>query len=428
MICFTARDSEAGNDIGDLIDKALTEAGNAVRDTVSTLTTGKAHGDIAKTFVKAVDDTLQEANRAGKNINDASIAAGKFLENQVQSYGMTLSEAEKRVRDGKLVDAIWHAATDPYKHTENNFGQAVTESSLLNDVATATASVYGGPAGAAAYASWLTYKRTGDLSLALKAGVIAGATAQGLKIVNGMPAGTNAEFAKKTLASASIGGAAVAASGGDEQQVIEAFIKGAAITAAREHYKARTNQEIEGKAPTKPAIAKLDPRGGPNMDMKYKFTVLADEKGNPIRDAYGNMQIDIRSLPRDISHVGLATAEMEAGFGSGAETSLPMQGFAKIPYMNDMAYYHDQWVAVAQLQGIAVQATILPAIILTVSGSDTPLIGQATDISINVGVRGNWKVTFRPLIGQVTEISINSKQKSISDKTPPASPSSLNVR
>jgi len=41
-----------------------------------------------------------------------------------------------------------------------------------------------------------------------------------------------------------------------------------------------------------------------------------------------------------------------------------MQAIAKLPYINDMAYFHDQWVAVAQMEGVAVQATILPATIL----------------------------------------------------------------
>ncbi len=54
-----------------------------------------------------------------------------------------------------------------------------------------------------------------------------------------MPSGTTDELTKKALASASIGGAAVAASGGGEKEVIEAFFKGAALTYAREHYKGR---------------------------------------------------------------------------------------------------------------------------------------------------------------------------------------------
>ena len=357
--------------------KLETETSNAVKDTVKTVTTLEPHGDIAKTVVKAGDDTLKEAGRAGRNINDAAIAAGHFVENQGQAIGETLSDAEKRVREGKIIDAIWHVATDPARHTENSFAEAVTESTLLNNVATAAASIYGGPSGAAAYAAWYTYKQTGDLELALKAGVIAGATAEGLQMVNGMPSGTVDELTKKTLASASIGGAAVAASGGDERAIMEAFVKGAAITAAREHYNNMTDKEIEGRAPTKAALAKADP------EVKHQFKVLVDKQGNPILDAKGNHQIDIRSMPRDVSHVGLATADSNAPLLSGAETSPVMQGVAKIPYMNDMAYYHDQWAAVAQMEGIEVQATILPATILTVAGSDTPVIHQATEENVN---------------------------------------------
>jgi len=334
--------------------------------------TEKAVHDIRHTIDKAAQDTRNELNRAGKNGNEAAIAAGHFLENQAQAVGTTLSDAEKRVRDGKLIDAIWHVATDPIKHTEKNAAEAVTESSLLNNIATAAASVYGGPSGSAAYAAWLTYKQTGDLSLALKSGVIAGATSQGIKVVNGMPIGTVDELTKKTLASASIGGAAVAASGGGEKEVIEAFVKGAALTLAREKYKEMTSKEIEGKAPTKDAVAKEDPA------VKHRFKILVDKNGTPILDAKGNTQIDIRSMPRDISHVGLATDNADASLFSGAETSKLMQGVAKIPYLNDMAYYHDQWSAIAQMEGIEVKLTIFPATIVTVIGSDTPIINQVT--------------------------------------------------
>lgn len=360
---------------GKVLSKGAKELGNAAEDTVKTITTGKPHGDIAKTVVNAVDDTGREIGRAGRNINDAAIASGHFLENQAQAVGTTLSDAEKRVREGKIVDAIWRLSTDPLKHTEKNVGEAVTESSLLNNVATAAASIYGGPSGAAAYASWYTYKQTGDLELALKAGVIAGATAQGLKMVDGMPSSTTDELTRKTLASASIGGAAVAASGGEEEDIIEAFIKGAALTTAREYYKNMTDEEINGRAPTKGSIPKpeLDP------NIKHEYTVLVDNDGKPILDSTGkHYQIDIRSLPRDVSHVGLATTEPQAGFFSGAESSAPMQAVAKLPYMNDMAYFHDQWAAVAQMEGLEVQATIIPATILTITGSDTPLINQAT--------------------------------------------------
>ena len=120
-------------------------------------------------------DTIAELERAGENSEEAAIAVGNFAENQVYSYGQTLTDAEKRIREGKIVDAVWFLAVDPLRHTEENLGTAVSESSLLNYTATAAASIYGGPSSAAAYAAWYTYKQTGDLELAVKSGVIADA-------------------------------------------------------------------------------------------------------------------------------------------------------------------------------------------------------------------------------------------------------------
>ena len=355
---------KAAQDAGKTAEKAVQDAGK---------TAEKAVQDTGKTVEKAFHDTVKETERAGKNVNDLAISVGHFLENQTQSLGETLSDAEKRVREGKLIDAIWHLATDPVKHTEDNVAEALIESSLLNNIATAAASIYGGPKGAAAYAAWYTYKQTGDLELALKSGIIAGATAQGISMVNGMPSD---EIIKKTLASASIGGAAVAASGGDEKAIIEAFVKGGALSAARNKYKEMTKQEIEGRAPTKSAVAKLDPK------VKHQYSILLDKEGNPILDSNNNEQINITSMPREISHVGIATNAANTSLVSGAETSTSMQLLAKLPYLNDMAYYHDQWAAIAQMGGVEIVATIVPATILTVTGSDIPIINQATEENI----------------------------------------------
>ena len=381
---------ETGKNVGKTVEKAVKDTGAAIedaaQDTGKTLekagqdtghTLEKAAQDTGKAIEKALRDIEEETARTGRHARDAVVSAGHFLENQAHSWGDVISDAEKRLREGKLVDAIWHVATDPLRHTEAHLAQALGESTWLNGVATAAASIYGGPGGAAAYAAWMTYQKTGDLSLALKAGIIAGATKQGLDLVNGMPSDTIDELTRKMLASASIGGAAIAASGGEEREVIEAFVKGAALTLAREHYRQQTDQDIAGKAPSQGGVAKLDPKLDP--EVAHQFSVLTDENGHPILSADGNLQIDIRSMPRDsISHVGLATADTSAGLLSGAETSMPMELIAKLPYMNDMAYYHDQWAAVAQMSGFEVQATILPALILTVTGSDTPIIDQAT--------------------------------------------------
>jgi hypothetical protein len=356
-------------------EKALHDAGKTGEKTLHDAgkTGEKALHDAGKTGEKALHDIGAESRRAGRNINHLSIATGHFLESQVQGIGDTLSDADKRIREGKFVDAIWHVATDPLRHAEAGAAAAVAESKLLNYIAAAGASVYGGPAGAAAYAAWFAYRQTGDLELALKAGVIAWATAQGAAMVNGLPTSPPDALARKTVASAALGGAAVAASGGDDEDVLKGFLQGAALAAARETYRAQTGLDPDGKAPSEPAVAKEDPV------VRAKFGILVDKQGNPVLDAKGNTQVAITSMGREISHVGLATANPSAPVLSFSETSPAMQAIAKVPYMNAMAYFHDQWAAVAQMSGVAVPATIVPAVILTVSATDSPLVNTVTN-------------------------------------------------
>ena len=291
-----------------------------------------------------------------------------------------MSDAERRVLEGKLVDAVWHAMTDPLKHTEAAAAEAVMESSLLNNLAAAGATVYGGPGGAAAYAAWVTYKTTGNLEAALKAGAIAWATSKGLKLIDGMPSETFTDSAKRTLAAASIGGAAVAASGGTDEQVLAAFGRGAILATAREVYRGKVGKDIEGQPAKEQAVAKLDADGRPRVGGLWG--PLKDSDGNLIRDSSGNAQIDIAQMPREISHVGIATSEANLGYWGAYETNGVMQDLGKLPYMNDMAYFHDQWMATAQAEGVVVQVTILPAIALVAAGSEPSVTQAATNATI----------------------------------------------
>ena len=373
----------------DDVKATLIEAGFDTQDFLE-----EASDDIGNVLEEAVRDTKEEAERTGKNVGGALVASANFLENQVHSIGSTLKNTHQKLSRGQLASAIWYLAVEPLKDLEDDLSKAVIESSLLNNLGTAAASIYGGSAGASAYAAWYTYKQTGDLQLSLKTGIIVGATKEGLTLVNGMPTNTADELIAKTLATASIGGTAIAASGGTEEDVIAGFVKGAAYSVAREYYTSMTNAQIEGRAPNQSAIAK--PKLIPGKT--HSFQILRDENGFPILDSSGKyFQIDITSLPQGISHVGLATTDMNAGFFSGQETSALMQGLARLPYVNDMAYFHDQWAAVAQMSGIEVQTTIFPAMALTVTGSDTPLFNQIQNVNIRRS-KGEHRVgkNFRP--------------------------------
>lgn len=223
--------------------KAVEENGSkAVRDTAAA--TAKAAEDAAKATAKALADADRERRQAEKQIEGAVKAASNFTENQFKSVGDSLSNAEERLREGKILDAAFHLGTDQITNTSSNAAQAVQKSPLLNQVAAAAASAYGGPAGAAAYASWLTYETTGDLEAALKAGVLAGASSYANQYSQDVQAIDLSPELKKEIAQFSVNAAAIAASGGSEQDVLNA-LKVQATSAATSQVKALGEQWVK---------------------------------------------------------------------------------------------------------------------------------------------------------------------------------------
>src|SRR5215471_13635624 len=103
------------------IDKPFDKGGSLSIDKV------ECGGDVCKTLEKAAKDTVAETNRGLKNLGDAGKAIEHFVENEIHGIGQSLSDAEKRIREGKVVDAFWHFATDPAKHVERDAAEAAAE-------------------------------------------------------------------------------------------------------------------------------------------------------------------------------------------------------------------------------------------------------------------------------------------------------------
>lgn len=188
----------------------------------------KAKEDIDREATKFREDFERELNVAGQEVGAAVEAAKTFVEKELASMNETLSEAAQLASEGKLIDAVWLTATDPLDSTSENFAATAASSKWLNQVAAIAATAYGGPAGAAAYAAWLTYETTGDLEAALRAGVVTAIAAYGSQIsTTSTPAGlptTFTEQVKRTVTKASINAAAVAAGGGSARDIEEAFM------------------------------------------------------------------------------------------------------------------------------------------------------------------------------------------------------------
>ena len=201
------------------LKKDLKKPGNIVNNTMKTTADGL--GAVVTPVASLVSDI--NITEAQKEIDGAIKASSVFVEEQFKSVGSSISDAEQRLREGKILDAAYHLGTDQIKDSASNAAKAVSKSPLLNQVASAAASTYGGPAGAAGYAAWLTYETTGDLEAAMRAGALAGASAYANQYAKDPKFTSLSPELKRDIAKFSVNSAAIAASGGNEQDVLDAL-------------------------------------------------------------------------------------------------------------------------------------------------------------------------------------------------------------
>ena len=260
----------------------ITTVKKANGDIVATLT--KAGGDVIATYVKVGQDTLAESGRAAENIAIAGGTIVRYVGREAEGTVKTVQDAGERVREGKFVDAMWGLSTDQFRNTEANAAKATQESSLVRAVAQVAASTYGGPAGAAAFAAWYTYRATGDLEMALKVGIITGATS----VAYAGTANISSTVQRAAVAGA-IGGLSVAASGGDRNSITQAFLLSGAMVVVQDGYKEFTNHKLTGEASSnKPPFCMLE---------EYKSCSPPDEAY--IKDANGHRTYNADGTPKN---------------------------------------------------------------------------------------------------------------------------------
>ena len=205
--------------------------------------------------------------KAVKDVGTAARAAASFA---VEETKVALSTPERALHQKNVGDSLWYLASHPVKKTNENAVRALASSEILSTAAAVAASAYGGPAGAAAFSAWTTYNATGgDINAAIKVGVTQGVIASATASVAKMPPGATKSAAdaalkagiakvqgassdeireaalsslvsstgakisaadlgtmKRTLSMAAVGGAAVAASGGNRDSIRKGFLQG----------------------------------------------------------------------------------------------------------------------------------------------------------------------------------------------------------
>lgn len=388
----------------------------AVNDAIWNL--NKAVKDAAWNLDKAGKDAEAEVGRVGRDAEALGNAAKHYGEAVVKGTGLSLNKAFTRVREGKVVDALWHMGTDRVVTESDAAAAAAQESSILRTVGQVSASVYGGPTGCAAYAAWLAYYQSGgDVNLALRVGIISGATAYAMAGAGDIPT-RNATgelvasaVAKRAAVTGAIGGLAIAAAGGDENAVRDGFLRAGAMVLIQEGYREYTKHPLsETDREGKPSGLKAS-RG----DAYCVSTVVNCRTPPPgaAKIVDGEFQgWDQSKLDPSAPHVG-NSSDLSSTFkwpatGEGAPI---MTAISKIPGANAMAVFHDQWALGWNMPPGVLQATIYPAVILTYNGTSAPLMEmvreQAVKKNANSSAAGPTAAQAAPPDGAGSVILVN---------------------
>ncbi|QKV19000.1 hypothetical protein HTY61_11345 [Oricola thermophila] len=372
-------------------EKLTREIGNGLRDV------GKEAEKLGKKTIKEIGNAgedlriLVEEGKCGGDICDALDAVVVYAEATIEDAAKSIERAAKRIEEGKFIDAIWHLGADPLNDAQENAAEAAARSSVLRAVGQVAAGAYGGPAGAAAYSAWLAYHATdGDLGLALRAGIIAGATAfamaeisdvEGVDVIQDV---TIDETIQRAVMSGAISGMAVAAAGGDQADIENAVTAGMTMAVIRDGYKELTTTNLEDnlKASTgEPYCLAADPNSG--LDCLPPPEAYVRRADGSISYRGGKPEIDVTRLDAQRPHVGMFAETPDDPAFALTETSEFMEGISKVPGMNAMAVGHDildsnynriadiplNDTTMATLEMAVRVGTIAPSVVLTYEGA-----------------------------------------------------------
>ena len=297
-----------------------------------------------------VNNADPETARAADKMMEASQDIGRYLERQAKGGEHGLSKTEKRVREGKVVDAMWHLATRPLP---DDAGFASQEGDYLNAVAQAT--FHGDLGGAAAYSAWYTYRHTGNADLAFRVGVLGAATSAAFP---GMTLDAAGAAARKAVVAGAIGGLAIAAAGGDRQAILEGFLRDGAMVLVHDGFKRYIGSKLVASASDDDAYC-MSALGAdcPAADSTY----VRDDKGNIVYK-------DGKPLPGNARRQGGNPGSARTSTWNG-ERRVFMQSPSTVQGMNAMTLFHEQWIISWDMHAITAPTRLAPAVIIHYAGS-----------------------------------------------------------
>jgi outer membrane protein OmpA-like peptidoglycan-associated protein len=332
-----------------------------------TMTTYKAAGDSTATYIKGWRDIGEQGKRSFHDAIDAAQATVHYYENQAKAELNAIDNAKRRLSEGKVIDSLWGLAVEPLQSNEENFAKATQESAVINAAAASAAAAYGGPAGAAAYAAWSTYRWTGNADMAFRAGILAAATSQ-MGAAEATPVGTTGEILKKAAIAGAAGGISVAAAGGDEQAITNAFLKSAGAVLIQ-----GGTDKLNAYSPeAKDAYDTVQCISARDVDCLSNTAWVKDATGKIVYD-HGKPKIDISKFdPKQ--YIGQWT-QLDPQSAEGKENAFITQ-ISKITQISELPkteaiILKNQWVLTWTL-GTEKEIGHTPTVALTYAGENAP--------------------------------------------------------
>jgi hypothetical protein len=217
---------------------------------------------------------------------------GRFINREAIDLTTSAGNVADKVREGKVVDAIWELTTAPVKTTDENAGKLVVESPVLDLAGQVAATYYGGPGGAAAYASWSNFHKTRDANQAVRAGVMAGISTiivndYGSSAAAGSASSSDPALIRKAVEGGAVIGVFAAAAGEDGGDAATAALKGGAAI----YFNASINS-VSGKPVADQQTIKMNG----DWTISWSTTKLPNNNLMPIVVNYAGSDADLAAL------------------------------------------------------------------------------------------------------------------------------------
>ncbi len=305
-----------------------------------------------------------------KEITNAFHAVEHYTQAQTKADQKYVRRQVDNFRRGAPAGELWQTGVDHLHDTDNSLAKATQESALLSSVAQAAATFYGGPAGAAAYAAWATYHATGDANLAFRAGIVAAASNYAGGSVSKMPVNNMTQVVQKAALAGAAGGIAVAAAGGDEKAVKDAFLKSAGSVLIQVG-----TSKAEAYSPTaKNVVNTVQCVSARDVDCVSNTQWAKDAQGKLLSDAEGNPYYE---KAQKVQH---EVAQWTAYAKDSAEAKKAefYAKMSKIPGTDAIPLLNNRWVLTSTLGKNSTLKEGVPTVALTYVGPKAPIYSRTT--------------------------------------------------